>query len=335
MANLVEVSNFDSDVYLVETTDLVLGGGGPGDIANKQAQALANRTTFLKDNLYRLKNTDVINATTALLNTDANILYTLTAAGNINVILPDVTTVAAGSLFPFASIMPFGKCGSIITTGPDRVKYADGDNRAAIYLYNGERITFVAAGDHWQIQSAFGNFESVGESFGARKKKGNTIINDGQLISRADYARLWEFVQTLTLGQELVDDATWLAGIGPEPLAYRGCFSQGDGVTTFRLPDERGMFDRYLDLARGVDIARVHDFAGGYEKDQNKAHDHFMFNGSDTGGGPYISSGHSTGGNLGYSMNGSNGVPNVGKTSESGGTEVITKNIGKIPLTRF
>lgn len=46
MANLVPVSSFD-DVYQIETTDVVLGG--PGEIANSQAQALANRTLYLKE----------------------------------------------------------------------------------------------------------------------------------------------------------------------------------------------------------------------------------------------------------------------------------------------
>jgi hypothetical protein len=46
MANLVPVSSFD-DVYQIETTDVVLGGAG--EVANSQAQALANRTKYLKD----------------------------------------------------------------------------------------------------------------------------------------------------------------------------------------------------------------------------------------------------------------------------------------------
>src|SRR3982750_2012131 len=44
--NLTEVSVFDN-VYQLETTDPVLGG--PGGIANRQAQNLANRTKFLLD----------------------------------------------------------------------------------------------------------------------------------------------------------------------------------------------------------------------------------------------------------------------------------------------
>lgn len=46
MTNLTEVANFDATVYQIATGDAVLGG--PGGIANLQAQALADRTQWLK-----------------------------------------------------------------------------------------------------------------------------------------------------------------------------------------------------------------------------------------------------------------------------------------------
>lgn len=46
MANLSENATFDVGVYQIETTDPVIGG--PGGIANLQAQQLANRTKYLK-----------------------------------------------------------------------------------------------------------------------------------------------------------------------------------------------------------------------------------------------------------------------------------------------
>lgn len=47
MANISEIDNFDANIYQLETTDPV--EGGPGGIANTQAQALANRTLWLKN----------------------------------------------------------------------------------------------------------------------------------------------------------------------------------------------------------------------------------------------------------------------------------------------
>lgn len=49
MANLQEVVSWEAGVYQLETGDPVLGG--PGGISNKQAQALANRTAYLKKHM--------------------------------------------------------------------------------------------------------------------------------------------------------------------------------------------------------------------------------------------------------------------------------------------
>ncbi|MEE9705692.1 hypothetical protein [Aeromonas veronii] len=46
MANLQEVVSWEAGIYQLETGDPVLGG--PGGISNKQGQALANRTAYLK-----------------------------------------------------------------------------------------------------------------------------------------------------------------------------------------------------------------------------------------------------------------------------------------------
>ena len=46
MADLTETPTFDAGVYQLETTDPVQGG--PGGVDNRQAQALANRTAWLK-----------------------------------------------------------------------------------------------------------------------------------------------------------------------------------------------------------------------------------------------------------------------------------------------
>ncbi len=49
MANLQEVVSWDTSVYQLETSDPVLGG--PGGTSNKQAQALTNRTAYLKQHV--------------------------------------------------------------------------------------------------------------------------------------------------------------------------------------------------------------------------------------------------------------------------------------------
>lgn len=65
---------------------------------------------------------------------------------------------------------------------------------------------------------------------------------DGSLVSRATYAALWAIVGTNGI---LVADAVWSSG------ANQGSFSDGDGSTTFRLPDFRSMVRKGGDAGRG------------------------------------------------------------------------------------
>ncbi|GGH14942.1 hypothetical protein GCM10007036_14590 [Alsobacter metallidurans] len=71
----------------------------------------------------------------------------------------------------------------------------------------------------------------------------------GGLISRTTYANLWTAAQASGM---IVTDATWTT-VGNRAWAS---YSQGDGSTTFRLPDFRGEFLRGFDNGRGVDISR-------------------------------------------------------------------------------
>ena len=54
MANLVETPQWEDGIYQIETSDPVLGG--PGGIANKQAEQLGNRTAFLKERIESVEN---------------------------------------------------------------------------------------------------------------------------------------------------------------------------------------------------------------------------------------------------------------------------------------
>ena len=71
---------------------------------------------------------------------------------------------------------------------------------------------------------------------------------NGQLVSRTTYANLFAFAQA----SGLIADSDFYGGAG-----LRGRFSVGDGATTFRLPDMRGMFLRGLDESLGVDPSRA------------------------------------------------------------------------------
>ncbi|WP_439668378.1 Bacteriophage large tail fiber protein [Cupriavidus necator] len=84
---------------------------------------------------------------------------------------------------------------------------------------------------------------------------------NGALLKRADYPELWAYAQA---SGAIVTDAAWLAGSW-------GCFSHGDGNTTFRIPEYRGEYLRFWDDARGADAGRG---IGVFQDSQNKTHAH-------------------------------------------------------------
>ncbi|MCA8182504.1 tail fiber protein [Burkholderia vietnamiensis] len=69
---------------------------------------------------------------------------------------------------------------------------------------------------------------------------------NGAVIKRADYPALWAYAQA---SGALVSEADWGNG-------RFGCFSTGDGTTTFRIPEFRGEFPRFWDDGRGADSGR-------------------------------------------------------------------------------
>ncbi|KUZ33354.1 hypothetical protein WS52_18750 [Burkholderia territorii] len=84
---------------------------------------------------------------------------------------------------------------------------------------------------------------------------------NGTELKRTDYPLLWAYAQA---SGAIVADADWGKG-------RHGCFSTGDGNTTFRLPDLRGEFIRCWDDARGADAQRQ---IGSWQDSQNRSHAH-------------------------------------------------------------
>lgn len=71
---------------------------------------------------------------------------------------------------------------------------------------------------------------------------------EGQAVSRVTYQALWSI--------------------------YGTTHGEGDGSTTFNLPDMRGLFPRGFDNGRGKDAGRVF---GKYQDDDNKSHNHNLY----------------------------------------------------------
>lgn len=86
------------------------------------------------------------------------------------------------------------------------------------------------------------------------------IKANGALLSRTTYPTLFAYASA----QGLVSEAQWTADSS-------GRFSVGDGSTTFRIPDTRGIFIRGLDESRGLDASRA---IGTFQDQANAPHVH-------------------------------------------------------------
>jgi phage-related tail fiber protein len=99
--------------------------------------------------------------------------------------------------------------------------------------------------------------------YGSTPRVGTLELDGAGGLSRQAYAALWEEAQARGL---VVTEAEWQAGA-------TGLFSDGDGATTFRLPDWRGEFLRGWDHGRGVDAGRT---LGSQQAHDFEAHAHLL-----------------------------------------------------------
>lgn len=322
------------EIYQFEETDVVQGGAG--GIDNVPLKNLADRTAWLKAQIGRFNRLEG----EVILTISANIPPTLAgsliigyATGVMNLTIEDAATFPHGAIIPITSYCEPNSVINILTSaGQTFYNPVDGVS-SVINMHHNEHIVLVALSDHFKVLVAHGNFYRVGEELKARKVLNNTVALEGQLLQRSLFPRLWRLVQSLTVGQQVTDEATWLA----DATSYRGLFTPGNGATTFRVPDERGMFERMLDLGRGISTNRPHNYPGGYEKDAIVNHYHNVNPNpnanSQSGFGKITTGGDGVEGVLPIIK--SSGPYNPGNDAFIGSNETVVKNIGKYNLIRF
>lgn len=142
---------------------------------------------------------------------------------------------------------------------------------------------------------------------------------DGTLYSRTIFSGLWDACKDAAI----TDDA-WQAG-------QFTAFSSGDGSTTFRVPDLRGMFLRGVDSGSGHDPDAADrlggDAPGSLQEDANKEHYHLngfsatesttLYGVEDSGAEPVL-----------RREGGGTSTSNSPKTSTVGESESRPKNVG-------
>lgn len=92
------------------------------------------------------------------------------------------------------------------------------------------------------------------------------LFAEGQLVNRSDYPDLWN-----KLYFDDPDSGYDLTVSEADKDLYPGSFTDGDGTTTFRLPDLRGLFIRAWDAGKGYDNGRE---ILSYQDDNIKEHSH-------------------------------------------------------------
>lgn len=321
MANLHEDAIWEEGIYQLETTDVVLGG--PDGISNKQAQQLANRTAYLHSLLGIVEpKTVAVTSLTVLGAADMhNTQVLLQPTANATVILDGASSLPDGAVVRITCHPAFNASDYVVTlvpaTGMIFRERSHNDywlyRQQALSLYWGESVTLVKAGTELVLVSTDSNLYRVGEVIHSfTKPTGRAIIAGGGLLSRAEYPRLWQVVRDKVISET----NTYLLN----PGYWRGAYTDGNGSTTFRVPDLRGVFMRNSDHGAGLDIDRTPGASdGSYLPDQIKSHDHGIPNGSS--GSPTHPGNLPTNSFL-YT----GGGPNA-KTAAWGGNETRPKNI--------
>lgn len=322
MAALIESPIWEPEIYQLETTDLVLGG--PSGVSNLQPKQLANRTAFLYEQLGRIHVEEITVSTNLIDLTDENLFR------NHVVIFPNVnnpTVVLQGVLtLPDNAIISLSVSGLTSYSGrniclrcPAMYAYVERSGGLVaftdMWLYAGESVTLIKHGSLLYMVNSESNMFSVGEILYSYKKPPSIAVEaNGQLVSRSEYPRLWAWVQS---GSGLaIPESTYQTN----PLYYSGAFTNGNGTTTFRVPDLRGVFLRGKDNGRGIDVDRASvTQEGTYQNDATKPHVHpvkvhnpIIGTGSDIGlvmspsGVPVANDYGFIGNNVGYETRGKN-----------------------------
>lgn len=201
--------------------------------------------------------------------TEMNKLIQIQGASTaITLTIPDLADIAANSFIPITAAINMSKPTTVNTTGGQNI-YFNSTSKTSIVLMPGEIVWLFRDVDGFYIINDFADkYKQLANPFAAYKAELNQLVCKGQLVLRADYPRLWEYIQTL--GSSFVSDATWSTASvtvsGRTVLKpYRGCFSSGDGSTNFRLPDLMGMFLRGVKSETGSDSERHLNKPGGYQ----------------------------------------------------------------------
>ena len=154
----------------------------------------------------------------------------------------------------------------------------------------------------------------------------NELERDGTILIRADFSYLWEWVQEKAT---VITEAAWQAR--KLDTGTVGVFSDGDGSTTFRLPDNRGDFIRFWDHGAGNDpdaaLRSGGDTNASNQNGEIEAHSHAQRGTTDTTPQALHSS-------ISNATNSTTEITNT-STENTGGNETRSRNVTVMACIQF
>ncbi len=195
------------------------------------------------------------------------------ASARLNITLPLGATVPNNKMVCLLSEGGSHIMASITTSGSESFKWLN-ENRSSLYIGQSESLWIYFDGTNWRCPQADGNFKTVGDIINQPAlTQLNTLQCVGQSLAKANYPRLWEFINGKIESSQLVDDTTWNYQ-DPVTLRYpnHGKFANID-TDHFRIPilyvekDTNGNVIGGTGILRGVQGGTGNRKAGDFEAD--------------------------------------------------------------------
>lgn len=190
----------------------------------------------------------LITATVTLANTDMGKLIAIQGASTaITITLPSIGSVSDNESIFFLSSGGVHKNVIIQAAGSDAFQWLQYSNQTTaqtqMILGQSEQMLLIKANGIWNVAQVSDGVKMVGEIvYDYNLFPINTIQCDGVPRNRADYPRLWNYINSLNsacIASEGAGVGGWAQTTTVDNLTYylnKGKFTKGDGVSTFRVP---------------------------------------------------------------------------------------------------
>lgn len=325
MGALQESAEWENNIYQIEQSDVVRGGDPQsGGVANRQAQQLANRTKYLYEHCSKRKSLTIKQVSQSIQVTlpdivDKDVVLDITSSGKV--VTVNTSGINDGQVMSFTALGT-NRNAVKIETGIPIEATPDDEFKTDLWIHGGESFSAAYYGGKFYLIGGNIHLENIGEVRYGYTPQSFSLPAKGNLVNRADFPRLWQMVSKYS---KIVTDSQWLNGSG----LNSGYFSSGNGTSTFRVPDLRGLFIRGLDAGRGIDLdrnsANIQD--GSFQADALKKHKHLITDVHPYDGFALLGGGFNGGANNFKWRN--------TETQEAGTYETRPQNIALTPYIRF